>query len=480
MNTAKQLTIKEIPAKTGYFLIAAFIFLLLLSLLGNMRTEFGPFRLVFGFSWGWPGESRLIIPPLGEIKAFTHHWPVVLSVTLDRIDLALLQHELMGVTNPNQYIMDFLPRLRMAAYLFLAKLILLGGVAGGITGWLFGWRRFAKLWRVVAVGALSVLLIIGGVLLDYDQEAFRNPRYEGALEAAPWVMGLIDRGLNRLPELSAKLSLVAGNLNRLFTQVDNLDPLARVDGELKVLHVSDIHNNPAGLEFIGRVIEGFGADLVIDTGDLTDYGTALETELMRKIRSLGVKYVFIPGNHDSPEVVAGMKKFPNVVVLEKGLYKFRDLTILGWGDPAARMNDKLMAGDEELKTEAELLKEYFGKLAARPDILAIHNVKLAEEVADPPPVVLYGHDHRPAIHEKQQTVYVDAGTSGAAGFRGLENDTVPYSVALLRFDRPEGEKGYQLTAVDLIRIYSLNSKFILERKVIKHEQPVPVEGGGEN
>ena len=45
-------------------------------------------------------------------------------------------------------------------------------------------------------------------------------------------------------------------------------------------------------------------DLVIDTGDLTDYGTAIETGLAGQIKTTkGVPYLFIPGNHDSPEVI---------------------------------------------------------------------------------------------------------------------------------------------------------------------------------
>ncbi|HBR29779.1 MAG TPA: hypothetical protein DD789_10140, partial [Firmicutes bacterium] len=320
--------------KVGVFLLVVVAIGVSLAAFGEMKVEFGPFALRLGMGFGL-GESQLVIPPLGEIKAYTHRWPVVLSATLERIDLPLLQHELLEVTDSGAYLDGVLFKLRDSLYWFLAKLCLVGGMAGLLVALLLGRRRFAHLWRMTAVGVFTVLLIMGGVLIGFDQTAFQNPRYEGALEVAPWALSLIEEGLDRLPEFSAKLAEVAGRLDTVFAKVNTLSPLANVEGEVKVLHVSDIHNNPAAVEFIEKVIAGFGVDLVIDTGDLTDYGTSLETELNRKINNLGVKYLFIPGNHDSPEVVSHLRKYKNVIVMTKRIYQTNGLTILGWPDPAA-------------------------------------------------------------------------------------------------------------------------------------------------
>ena len=164
------------------------------------------------------------------------------------------------------------------------------------------------------------------------------------MEVAPWALSLIEEGLNRLPEFSVKLAEVAGSMDAVFARVNTLSPLANVEGEVKVLHVSDIHNNPAAVEFIEKVIAGFGVDLVIDTGDLTDYGTALETELNRKINNLGVKYLFVPGNHDSAAVVDRLRKYKNVIVMTKRIYETHGLTIMGWPDPASAGTDRLLPG----------------------------------------------------------------------------------------------------------------------------------------
>ena len=452
-------------------LIALLLFAGLLSVFGEMKAYFGPFTLRLNFDWGWPGESRLVIPPLGEIKAFTHRGPVILSATLDRIDLSLLQHELLGVTQTGQYLERFLQLVRKSLSLFLVKLCLVGGAAGLATALLFGERRFARLWRLTVVGGLTVLLLMSVVLFTFDEHALNNPRYEGALEAAPWLLSLIDQGLTHLPEFSEKLSLVAGNLNSIFAQVDTLFPLAQVDGELKVLHVSDLHNNPAAVEIIRRVIDGFGVDLVIDTGDLTDYGTKLEAEINRQINNLGVKYLFIPGNHDSPEVIARLRKYKNVIVMTERIYETNGLTIMGWADPAANDSAKLMLGDEQQAAAAEKLAAFLESTGRKIDLLAVHNQKVAALVEGRVPVILHGHTHQAGVSESGASIVVNAGTTGAAGLRALTNDAPPYSLALLRFNGTEGE--YRLAAVDLIRVYNLHGKFSLERKVINH----PVGGG---
>jgi hypothetical protein len=216
------------------FLLTLFIVGLSLNLFGELNMASGPFGLRLNFSWGWPGESRLVIPPLGEIKVYSHRWPVVLSATLERIDLPLLQHELIGVNDTSLYLESLLIELRTNLYWFLAKLCLIGGLAGLFGAFLLGRRRFANLWRMAAVGVLSVLLIIGGVLAGFDQEAFQNPRYEGVLAVAPWALSLIEQGLDRLPEFSAKLAEVAGSLDTVFAKVNTLSPLANVEGEVKV------------------------------------------------------------------------------------------------------------------------------------------------------------------------------------------------------------------------------------------------------
>ena len=130
MQKLKRIKLGPEGKKIGLLLLALVIVGMGLTAFGGMKAEFGPFAIRFEFSWGWPGESRLVIPPLGEIKAYTHQWPVVLSATLERIDLPLLQHELLGVSDSGAYLDGLLVELRDHLYWFLARYAWWAGAAG--------------------------------------------------------------------------------------------------------------------------------------------------------------------------------------------------------------------------------------------------------------------------------------------------------------------------------------------------------------
>lgn len=450
---------------------------LALHLFGTMETRLGPMDLELQMHWAAHGETRLIIPPMGEIKADTHRIPVSLSIQLNRIDENLLQKELADHAKPAEYLEEFIPELRQVLARFFLVLMVVGAAAGAMAGMIiWGWKSW-KYWALsLLIGTVFTGAVLAGVALQYDQNAFAHPRYEGMLEAAPWVLDLVDKGLAQLDSLGRKLEVMAGNLNRLFTQVDQLDPLARADGALKIVHVSDIHNNPAAYDFLQRVVKGFGADLIIDTGDITDYGTPIEAGLAQALAGVGVPYYFVPGNHDSPEAVARLKQVRGIRVLDDGLVKFKGLSILAWGDPASKTGS-LTAQGADLRSAAKELSAKLESLEDPPDLVAVHNVTMVGDLMGKVPLVLHGHDHRVRTYERRGTQVVAAGTTGAAGVRALQNDSpdgVPFSLALLRFDPSNKgtEHSYILTAVDLISVYSLDGRFILERKV--------VEGGGEH
>ena len=53
-------------------------------------------------------------------------------------------------------------------------------------------------------------------------------------------------------------------------------------------------------------------DLIIDTGDLTDWGTPLEAEIITRIEELAIPYLFAAGNHEAPDVLARLGQTSNV------------------------------------------------------------------------------------------------------------------------------------------------------------------------
>lgn len=463
------------------FLAVIILCALVMHLFAVMETRLGPLDLELRMRFATKGETRVILPPMGEVKAETHRWPVVFTIRLNRIDIDGLQTEIERAGQPAEYLQTIIPELRKAFLLFLLYLLFLGMATGTVAGMMiWGWKDFHRWSLALLTGMVFAVMVLGGAAAGYDQKAFDNPRYEGMLEAAPWLLDLVDKGLAQLDVLGHKMEVVAGNLNRLFTHVDQLDPLAKAEGELKVVHISDVHNNPAAYDFLSRVIQGFGVDFVIDTGDLTDYGTPFEAEISQRIRGLGVPYFFVPGNHDSPEVVARLRSIPNLKFVDGRMVSHKGLSILGLADPASK-SGRLVASEEELLNSAKTLAEIWESKEKKPDLIAVHNVATANQLLGRIPVLLHGHDHGARTYTSGMTQVINAGSTGAAGVRALENksvDGVPFSLALLRFDRPSEEQPYSLTAVDLIRVYSLNGRFVLERKVVKGGDSLEALSGG--
>lgn len=471
--------LEEAPLKRQHILWRIlFIFLVLcgtglaIHLFGRMEASLGPMELEMRLDWARRGSTRVILPPMGEVIAKTHHAPIALSVRLNRLEPELLQMDLSQLNEPVNYLQDLIPEFRHLLRLFILRLLAVGGIAGGTVGLIIGgyrdWRRYGL---ACLVGLAFTGIVLIGVSVEYDQKAFSTPRYEGMLEAAPWILDLLEKGISHVDDLGHRLETVAGNLNRVMGQVDQLESLARADGEIKVIHVSDIHNNPAAYEFLTRVVRGFGADLIIDTGDMTDFGTPLETQLAGRLAELKIPYYFISGNHETQEAIARLRQISGLKIIDGETVSFKGLTILGLGDPAGK-NGKLSATPEELKESAATLHKLWSEASSSPDLVAVHNRKTADRLIGKAPVILHGHDHQAKIYEKGKSWMIDAGSSGAEGIRGLENKTkdgAPYSLALLRYDRAPEASGhqYELTVVDLIKVYSVNGRFILERKVLK-------------
>ncbi|MDI3280377.1 MAG: metallophosphoesterase, partial [Bacillota bacterium] len=268
-------------------LFSAGLALLGVALAGRQAIEVGPVEAEVRVVPLSRGETVLILPPLGEIAAPTHRAPLRLEVTLRNLDFSALEVAANGWSSSRQVIEELEPEARAALFLLLRRLFLVAA-AGGALGGLWLTRR----WKGLAAGALAGLAVVGALVvpayLTYDLQAFSHPRYRGALEAAPWMISLAQRSLRQVDDLGRQLRLLGNNLTALFERANRLGALGAVPGDLRILHVSDIHNNPAALQLVAQVVQNFGADAVIDTGDLTDFGTALEAELPQKIRDLGV------------------------------------------------------------------------------------------------------------------------------------------------------------------------------------------------
>ncbi|MFZ5631999.1 MAG: metallophosphoesterase family protein [Bacillota bacterium] len=438
--------------------------LVFVSVLGHQHFRIEALQVRLNIQPALAGYTVMEIPPLATIRAKTHSTPLQLSVRLDGIDLQLAQKMLEKNQSRTSLINTVTGGLRAAAVLFTLKVLLLSA-AGGTFG-VFLWRRKPGLCHLQ--GALAAVLSVGvlllGTYITYDAGKFKNPEYDGALKVAPWIISLAGETLDKIDTLSNKMGMVADNLHQLFNQIDRLQPFGENrEGLVKVLHVSDIHNNPAAMGYVQRIAELFRVDMIIDTGDITDYGTPLESLVLERIAGIKAPYLFIPGNHESPETVKKMKAIPGVKVLDGAAVTVKNLRIMGVADPSSKVNDIEPPSLHMIPRYAGQIEKSLAELAEQPDILALHNHRIARLLAGKAPVILYGHDHKLSVEENNGSIMIDPGSAGAAGLRRLQGDKTPYSVVIQYYAPVDGKM--KLLAADTITVKNLDSGFHVERHV---------------
>lgn len=445
--------------------------LLLVSALSSQDITINAMDFSLGLRVLDKGYTAIEIPPLGIIRARTHQPPLMFRIVLKNINLDRLG-ELVEAQEPKAIFADLQVVLRRQVIAFLLRTIAVAFVGGLAAGLLF-FRRLKRALLAGLAGLLCFALAIGAAALTFDETAFREPEFEGIVEVAPWLMGVAEEVLVAVQGLDEKLKVISDNLLVLFESLRYLGGGGgTVEGELKILHVSDIHNNPIGASLAKQLAASFGVDLIIDTGDLTDYGTPLEADLLRGIEEAGLPWIFVPGNHDSPSVIETFQELENVHVLAEDVLYLEDLdlAVAGIADPASQSMAMTVPPREVYQEAARRLQEVIEQSGHQPSFIVAHHPYILEEFIDNYCLLLHGHSHRVNIRVTGNALLVDAGSTGGAGIRGLMTQgELPYSMVLLHCNRV-GE-GWMATAADVITVNQLDAGFILERQLLR--QPIP-------
>ena len=398
------------------------------------------------------GATTLALTPLGEVRARTHHAPVALIASLEEIEIEDIRKALDNSPNAQALALDFEKTAKADLRDFVLRQIFfaaLGGLAAPIL------LRNHRVRYYIGGPLFGVLLIgatLGSALTTFDGKAFNAPVYSGALKEAPWIIRFGSDAFTKIDALSSKLQIIAGNLNVLYGRIAAVtDPVNQMPDPdaIRVLHISDIHNQQAAFGFIRKVAEQFHADIIVDTGDVTDQGTPLEDVFTQQIAKLPVPYVFAAGNHDSQTTIAAMAKLKNVTVLNGQTVEIKGLRFLGLPNPASTRAGfgSVDTTAQELQANAALLLQDYQAAPDKPDIIAIHDPKQGVMLRGIAPLILCGHLHTPSLTRQTapfptlpnplSTVICNAGTTGGAGLRYFEgpDKTVPYSCAILTFSR---------------------------------------------
>lgn len=453
--------------KITALLITAFFFACMaVYLLGPTTYNIEGLRLNFSLSPSTKGLTVIHLPPFGSISAFTHDSPLKLNIELSYIGTDLAKDLLHSYTSSS-----FIERLRShipgLMPVFILKQIIFAFAGASFMTYII-WRSSLKQTLLSAAWAvLLLLLIFWQTFTTYDIRAFKEPEYSGVITLAPNLIPEPEKLLSQLDEVQKLTRKVVDNIKVLFAHAENFSLVGNPadSSEIKkVLVISDLHSNPVGIEFITSLAQSFKVDLIIDAGDLTDFGSEAEIQAVEKLKNLNIPYVFASGNHDTPETVAFIRSLKKGIVLE-GLTEVAGLKILGTGDPLAASLDVAITDENEWEeTVLAKVPELLSQAEEKPDLVVIHNHKAARELAKTFPLVIHGHNHRLEIAEENGNIRINPGTAGAAGLRGLYAEKgVPYSAVIL-YIKP-GEKPL---ACDIVKYDPLADRFFIERKLFKN------------
>jgi len=463
-------------------LVVAMVGAALGMLLGaRTETDVGPFRAEMTLTPSVRGDTRVQVPPLGSLSLDSHDGPAHLTLRLGSLDqrrTEALVADPNGVVRASDTAVDDIEVgltrlvLRTLAVTVLGAMILAALVFRNV-------RRVA--WAGGAALTLTVASLAVGVG-TFRPTSIQEPRYEGLLVNAPAVVGEAQRIADRYDEYRLQLQRLVRNVSKLYGTVSALPIYDPDPTQIRVLHVSDLHLNPSAWSVIDTVVDQFQIDVVVDTGDITDWGTETEASYyLSSISALDVPYVFIRGNHDSGVTSAEVVRQRNAVVLENEVRSVAGLTFAGIGDPRFTPDKETSpAGSSSSQKTIEQVIDAGGRLAETidrsgltVDLALVHDPASAGGLSGQVPLVLAGHTHkrevRPlALVGPLATQLMVQGSTGGAGLRGLEQeDPTPLALSVLYFN-----ENRVLQAYDDIQVGGTGLAAVtLERHVVEQAGP---------
>jgi predicted phosphodiesterase len=479
----------RLAVAAGLLVVALVGMSLGLLLGGRVHQDVGPFAAQFAMRPSVSGGTSVQIPPLGSLDLHSHSGPAHLDVTLDALDqkrAEALVNNPGGINAASQGAVQDVQR-------GVTRLAFQSAGAAVLGAMLLAAMIYRDMRRVAMTGGLATVLIAatGAIALGtFRPNSVEEPQYHGLLANAPAVIGDARNIANRFDAYKAELQRLVNNVSRLYGTVSTLPVYQPDSGTVRALHVSDLHLNPAAWPVIKTVVQQYQINLVIDTGDINDWGTAMESSFVDSIATLGVPYVYVRGNHDSALTAAAVARQPNAVVLENSVKRVAGLTIGGIGDPRFTPDKSTAANADhpegapvhqeadELVGTGETLASTIRRNGAPVDVALVHDPVTAGGLAGSVPLVLAGHLHHRETStlkgsgDKSTFVMVE-GSTGGAGLRGLEGEQpTPLEMSVLYFD-----PGGALQAYDEITLGGTGeAQASINRHVIKNNlNPPPSE-----
>ncbi|MFE9771019.1 metallophosphoesterase [Streptomyces sp. NPDC005931] len=412
-----------------------------LLVVGNVRVPVGPMNTTMTLRPSLTGGTKINISPLGALQLDSHIAPVRLDVNVDQLDpdrsQALVDHpeRLSGLQ-------DEVTRDVEHGTADLAVRSCVAVVTGATALGLAVYRRPR---RALAAGGLALGLLAasgGTAYATWNPESVLEPRFSGLLSSAPSLVGNARSIVTEFDVYQKELARLVTNVTKLYDATTTLPAYQPDPSTIRVLHVSDIHLNPASWKIIASLVEQYQVDVIVDSGDTMDHGTAAENGFLDPIEDLGAPYVWVRGNHDSLVTQRYLQRMKNVHVLDDGRARtVAGLRFAGIGDPQFTPDRSKAPGSEPSQelAGARLASALRDQRATGTpvDVAVAHEPSAAREVDGTVPLVLAGHIH----HEETEVMKYGTrlrveGSTGGSGLRAVEGKYPdPIEASILYFDR---------------------------------------------
>ncbi|WP_073952163.1 metallophosphoesterase family protein [Streptomyces kebangsaanensis] len=428
-----------------------------LLVVGDVRAPVGPMNTTMTLRPSLSGGTKINVSPLGALELDSHIAPVRLDVNVDQLDpdrsQALVDHpeRISGLQEEIAHDVEH-------GTLDLAVRSCVAVVSGATALGLAVYRRPR---RALAAGglALSLLAVSGAsAYATWNPKSVLEPRFSGLLSSAPSVVGNARSIVTEFDAYQKELARLVTNVTKLYDATSTLPAYSPDPSTIRVLHVSDIHLNPASWKIIASLVEQYKVDVIVDSGDTMDHGTAAENGFLDPIEDLGAPYVWVRGNHDSMVTQRYLERMKNVHVLDDGRAEtIAGLRFAGIGDPQFTPDRSVAPGGDasELLAGARLASALRDQQAkgTPADVAIAHEPAAAHETDGTVPLVLCGHLHHQGTKVlKYGTRLRMEGSTGGSGLRAVEGKHPdPIQASILYFDRDNR----RLQAWDAIRLGGL-------------------------
>jgi hypothetical protein len=326
---------RRLPGPLAVLGVAAVGAAIGMALAPATQARAGPFQTEVSVVASLRPDIELLLPPAGEVTFDTHLSPLAVQVRIDQVDLETARRL---IDSPNQLrqLTETAPGTLRAATIQAALTTVGCALAGAVLlSLLVSRSRYRRTALVAATVVGAVLATAGLTAATFDADRLAQPRFTGLLSEAPYVARDATSLIARLESYRSGLADILRSVTALYATAGGLPvlPGGSAGDLITVLHVSDIHLNPLGFDLIDRLVKQFGVDLVVDTGDITTWGTEVESRTLSRVGQVGAPYVFVRGNHDSRPTQAAVARQRGAVVLDDDVAVVGGVVLAGIGDP---------------------------------------------------------------------------------------------------------------------------------------------------